>query len=72
MAWCCKTNPKINPPKLETKADESCPYVFKYINYKGKHMADNIKCLFWKHCFNYKWHTKKAVREPLRGDHPSS
>ena len=23
-------------------------------------MADNNKCSFWKDCFNYEWHTKKA------------
>ena len=60
IAWCCKANPKTNLPRLKTKSDESCSHVFKCINCKGKHMADNNKCSFWKDCFNYEWHTKKA------------
>ena len=27
MAWCCKANLKINPPRLETKAGKPCPYL---------------------------------------------
>ena len=60
MAWCCKANPKTNLPRLKTKSDKPYSYVFKCINCKGKHIADNNKCSFWKYCFNYEWHTKKA------------
>ena len=60
FAWCCQANFKLNPPCLETKRGEPCPHTFKCINCKGDHMADNTKCLFWKHCFNREWHSKKA------------
>ena len=26
FGWCCKANPKINPPRLETKKGELCPH----------------------------------------------
>jgi len=52
FAWCCKANFKLNPPHLETKQGEPCPYTFKCINCKGDHTADDTKCPFWKHCFN--------------------
>ena len=37
IAWCYKTNFKMNPPRLEIKKGKSCPYSFKYINCKGEH-----------------------------------
>jgi len=52
MAWCCKANPKLNPPQLETAQGTPCPHVFKCVNCKGEHMADNFKCPFWRNCFN--------------------
>jgi len=27
MAWCCKANPKTNPPRLETKQGVLCPHI---------------------------------------------
>jgi len=60
LAWCCKANSKLNPPRLETTKGEPCPHSFKCINCKGKHMADDNKCPFWKHRFNCEWHSKKA------------
>jgi len=60
MAWCCKPNSKTNPPRLEPKKGELCPHEFRCINCKGDHQADDPICLFWKHCFNKEWHTKKA------------
>ena len=60
LAWCCKANFKLNSPRLETAKGEPCPHNFKCINCKGKHMADDNKCPFWKHRFNCKWHSKKA------------
>jgi len=60
LAWCCKVNFKLNPPRLETAKGEPCPHNFKCINCKGEHMADNNKCPFWKHRFNREWHSKKA------------
>jgi len=35
--WCCKANNKTNPPRLETKQEESCPHSFKCLNCKGDH-----------------------------------
>ena len=61
LAWCCKGNSKTNPPRLETKKGEPCPYSFKCINCKEDHLADDYKCPFWKHCFNREWHSKKAI-----------
>ena len=59
MAWYYKANFKTNPPKLEIKKEELCPYFFKYINCKGEYQADNDICPFWRHWFNKKWHLKK-------------
>jgi len=58
LAGCYKTNPKSNPPRLETAQGLPCPHSFKCINYKGEHMADNYKCLFWRNYFNRDWHSK--------------
>jgi len=52
LAWCCKANPKSNPPQLETAQGMLCPYFFKCINCKGEHMADDYKCPFWRNRFN--------------------
>jgi len=60
LAWYCKANFKLNPPRLETAKGEPCPHSFKCVNCKGEHMADNNKCPFWKHRFNREWHSKKA------------
>ena len=49
----------MNPPQLETKQSEPCPYSFKCLNCKGDHQADLNLCPFWKHCFNREWHSKK-------------
>jgi len=46
FGWYCKTNAKINPPRLETKKGEPCPYSFKCLNYCGDHQADSNLCLF--------------------------
>ena len=37
FGWCCKANPKINPPRLETKKGELCPHLFKCSNCRGNH-----------------------------------
>jgi len=60
LAWYCKANSKLNPPRLETTKGKPCPHSFKCINCKGEHIADNNKCPFWKHRFNREWHSKKA------------
>ena len=44
FAWYCKTNTKLNPPRLKTKKDNPCPYTFKCLNCKGSHLADSIEC----------------------------
>ena len=62
LAWCCKTNFKLNSPRLETTKGEPCSHTFKCINCKGKHMADDNKCPFWKHRFSHKWYSKKAQK----------
>ena len=54
LVWCYKANFKLNPPRLETAKGKLCPHTFKCVNYKDKHMADDNKCLFWKHRFNCK------------------
>jgi len=46
FGWCCKANPKINPPRLETKKGKPCPYLFKYLNCRGDHQADSNLCPF--------------------------
>jgi len=60
LAGCCKANPKLNPPCLETAKGLPCSHSFKCINCKGDHMADDYKCPFWRNCFNRNWHSKKA------------
>ena len=59
FSWCCKANPKINPPRLETKKDMPCPHSFKCLNCHGNHQADSNLCPFWRHRFNREWHQKK-------------
>ena len=59
FGWCCKANNKINPPKLETKKGEPCPYLFKCSNYRRDHLADSNQCPFWHHRFNREWHQRK-------------
>ena len=61
MAWCYKANPKSNPPKEATAAGAPCPYIFKCLNCKGEHSADNTKFLFWRHRFDKQWHSNKAA-----------
>ena len=51
MAWYCKANFKTNPLRFETKKEEFCTHLFKCINCKGKHQADNNNCPFWKYRF---------------------
>ena len=62
FAWCCKTNNKLNPPRLETKKGELCSHSFKCLNYKGNHQANSIECSFWKHHFNKEWHSKEYTK----------
>ena len=59
FGWCYKANPKINPPRLETKKGEPCPHSFKCSNCHGDHQADSNLCPFWRHRFNREWHLKK-------------
>ena len=59
FSWCCKANPKINPPRLKTKKDMPCPHSFKCLNCHGNHQADSNLCPFWRHRFNREWHQKK-------------
>jgi len=65
FGWCCKSNAKLNPPRLETKKGEPCPHSFKCSNCKGDHQADSNTCPFWRHHFNREWHIKKyaEIRE---------
>jgi len=41
MAWCCKANPKSNPSRETTAVGALCPYIFKCLNCKGEHSANN-------------------------------
>jgi len=59
FTWYCKENFKMNPSRLKTKQEKPYPHSFKYSNYKGNYQADSNLCLFWKHRFNWKWHSKK-------------
>ena len=61
MAWCCKANPKSNPPREATAVGAPCPHIFKCLNYKGEHSADDTKCPFWYHHFDRQWHSNKAA-----------
>ena len=65
FGWCCKSNAKLNPLRLETKKGEPCLHSFKCLNCKGDHQADSNICLFWRHRFNREWHIKKyaEIRE---------
>jgi len=42
FGWCCKTNEKSNPPRLETKKGEPCPHSFKCSNCRGDHHANSV------------------------------
>ena len=46
MAQYCKTNFKINSPKLKTKKEKPYTYSFKYINCKNKHQMNSNICSF--------------------------
>jgi len=52
MAWCCKANPKSNPPREATAVGAPCLHIFKYLNCKGEHSADDTKCPFWHYHFD--------------------
>ena len=60
LAWCCKANPKSNPPREATAAGVPCPHTFKCLNCRGVHTADDNKCLFWRHRFDKQRHSNKA------------
>ena len=62
FAWYCKANTKSNPSRLETKKGDPCPHMFKCLNCKGSHLADSIKCPFWKHHFNKEWYSKEYIK----------
>ena len=61
LAWCCKANPKSNPPKEVTVDGTPCPHTFKCLNCKGDYSADNNKYPFWHHHFDKQWHVNKAA-----------
>jgi len=67
FGWCCKANPKINPPRLETKKGELCPHSFKCLNCRGDHQADSNLCPFWRHRFNREWHQKRYAEICVNG-----
>ena len=56
-AWCCMENKKVN--RAAINVGESCPYVFKCVNCKGDHQADNYSCPYWHNRFNKEWHGRK-------------
>ncbi|KAF5345868.1 hypothetical protein D9756_011193 [Leucocoprinus leucothites] len=64
MAWCCKANPKSNPPHDATPDGTPCPHLenFKCLNCKGDHHANDTKCPFWRNRFNRTWHSNKAAK----------
>ena len=69
--WCCKTNEKMNPPRLETKKGELCPHTFKCSNYQGDHQANSNQYPFWRHQFN-RVAAKEIHRDPWKQDHIKS
>ena len=46
FSWCCKANPKTNPPRLETKQGNPCSHLFKCLNCKEDYQADLNLCSF--------------------------
>ena len=62
FAWYCKANTKSNSPRLKTKKSNPYPHIFKYLNYKGSHLADSIKCPLWKYYFNKEWYSKEYTK----------
>ena len=62
FGWCYKANDKINPPRLEMKKGELCPYSFKCLNCHGDHQADLNLYPFWRHRFNREWQQKKYIK----------
>ena len=67
FGWYCKANPKINPPRLETKKGKLCPHSFKCLNCHGNHQANSNLCLFWRHRFNREWHQKRYAEIHVNG-----
>ena len=59
IVQCCKANFKSNLSRLETKKEEHCLHLFKYINCKEDYQADINVCYYWKHCFNKEQYAKK-------------
>ncbi|KXN85439.1 hypothetical protein AN958_11335 [Leucoagaricus sp. SymC.cos] len=57
---CCKANEKAKPPHLATPANEPCPHLFKCINCKGDHAANDKNCPYWCNRFNKTWHANKT------------
>ena len=60
IGWCCKENKKTTPLRSATKESNPCSYVFKCINCKGDHLANNYHYPYWKNHFNRDWHSKKV------------
>jgi len=63
FAYCCKPNPKANPPTKGTSAAIDCPHAFKCVNCSGTHAADDVKCVYFKHRFDRPWHQCRAEEE---------
>ena len=61
LAWCCKANPKSNPPREATTDGVPCPHTLKCLNCKGDHTAEDNKCPFWRHHFDKQQHSNKAA-----------
>ena len=59
FVWYYKANEKMNPSCLKTKKGNLCPHTFKCSNCWGNYQADSNVCSFWRHHFNYNWHTTK-------------
>ena len=60
IAWCCKSNFKMNSSRLKTPRNKLCLYMFKYTNCKGNHQVNSYNCSFQEHRFNCDWHNKKT------------
>jgi hypothetical protein len=41
---CCKTHPKMNPPREAMAPGDPCTHTFKCLNCKGDHQVDDYKC----------------------------
>ncbi|KXN92825.1 hypothetical protein AN958_06267, partial [Leucoagaricus sp. SymC.cos] len=62
-AGCCKGNSKADPPIPPTTMGKPCLHISICSNCRGKHVANDHKCKFWRHRFDADWFSRLHAKE---------